>query len=78
MKPWMMMKQGIRFNRLLEKRMILVVGSGLLAGALFHRQLVISGGVCQRNDHLILKCFDAFYGAFLFRGNGHKLNQASG
>ncbi len=41
MKPWMMMKQGIRFNRLLEKRMILVVGSGLLAGALFHRQLVI-------------------------------------
>ncbi|TCL75202.1 putative Na+-dependent transporter [Hydrogenispora ethanolica] len=41
MKPWGIMKRGIRFNQFLENRMILVVGSGLLAGALFHDQMVV-------------------------------------
>ncbi len=36
MKPWIIMRKGIRLNQLFEKRMILVVGSGILFGALFN------------------------------------------
>lgn len=36
MKPWIIMRKGIRLNQLLEKRMILVVGSGIICGALFN------------------------------------------
>lgn len=36
MKPWIIMRKGIKLNQLFEKRMILVVGSGILFGALFH------------------------------------------
>jgi BASS family bile acid:Na+ symporter len=40
MKPWIMMRKGIRFNKYLEDRMILVVGSGILLGAVFHRYFI--------------------------------------
>lgn len=36
MKPWIIMRKGIKINQLFEKRMILVVGSGILLGALFN------------------------------------------
>ena len=40
MKPWIIMRKGIYFNRHLEKQMILVVGSGILLGAIFHRNFI--------------------------------------
>ncbi len=40
MKPWIIMRKGIRLNRLLEERMIFVVGSGIILGALLHDQII--------------------------------------
>lgn len=40
MKPWIIMRKGIRLNSFLEERMIFVVGSGILLGALFHNQII--------------------------------------
>lgn len=40
MKPWIMMRKGIQLNRLLEERMIVVVGTGIVLGALFHNQII--------------------------------------
>lgn len=36
MKPWIIMRKGIKLNQLFEKRMILVVGSGIILGAVFN------------------------------------------
>lgn len=40
MKSWLIMRKGIYFNRLLEKRMIMVVGSGIVLGAIFHDAVI--------------------------------------
>ncbi len=39
MANWFVVKKGLRLNQFMEERMILVVGSGLLLGAIFHNQL---------------------------------------
>lgn len=40
MSPWIVMRKGIYLNRLLEKRMFLVVSSGIILGAIFHNDFV--------------------------------------
>jgi BASS family bile acid:Na+ symporter len=40
MKPWIMVRKGIRLNRFLEQRMMLMVLTGLAVGAVFHDQMV--------------------------------------
>lgn len=40
MKAWLIMRKGIYLNRFLEKRMIMVVGSGIILGAIFHNTII--------------------------------------
>ncbi|HEY8464578.1 MAG TPA: bile acid:sodium symporter [Bacillota bacterium] len=40
MKSWIIMRKGLRINKLFEDHMILVVGTGLFAGAIFHRHFI--------------------------------------
>lgn len=40
MKTWIWVRKGINLNRHLEERMILVVGSGILLGAVFHHYFI--------------------------------------
>ena len=41
MKPWIIMRKGIKLNRIFEKRMILVVGSGIVLGAVFNNFFIL-------------------------------------
>ncbi|HYH01809.1 MAG TPA: hypothetical protein VEC37_01800, partial [Bacillota bacterium] len=40
MKPWILMRKGLRLNKFFEDRMIMVVGSGIVLGALFHQYFI--------------------------------------
>jgi predicted Na+-dependent transporter len=40
MKPWIMIRKGLKLNQLFERRMIIVVGSGIICGALFNNILI--------------------------------------
>jgi BASS family bile acid:Na+ symporter len=40
MKCWMAMRKGLLLNQFLEKRMIMVMGFAIVAGAVFHNQMV--------------------------------------
>jgi BASS family bile acid:Na+ symporter len=40
MKAWIVMRKGVRFNKFLDDRMILVVGSGIILGAVFHQYFI--------------------------------------
>ncbi len=41
MKPWIMVRKGIRLNKFLEGRMLWIVGTAYTCGAIFHTQLSV-------------------------------------